>query len=220
MSSLIGDYFKASRARNNREKVVAADSVTFRRPGRIASATPYISQGEAATTVLQPTQGSAAISQSIESSRAPRVDDSDSDSDSDTMEYIDVDLATTTGIEAEYIRKVGLEFDDADDNVCFLIVGVCREDAPGRRKSFAKLFYKYREVNKLDGELHYTPCLELINSRWCRWRQSTTATARDKRIAERQYPSQSSSSSSSSTQKQTRNVEMPYQYTRVTRSKR
>jgi hypothetical protein len=61
---------------------------------------------------------------------------------------------------------------------------VCRENIPGRRIAFAKLYFKYHEVGG-SGEFEYTPCTEMLNSSWCQWQQTPSAAARGERAARR-----------------------------------
>ena len=164
------------RARKSRERVVCADSVNFRRPGRKASSTPYAALGE--------TNAVPAASRLSAHADETRCDDSDASGD-DLYDYIDVDSSCSSrAVEGTYHAKVGMQFVDTDDDAVFVIDSVCRENIPGRRSSFAKLYFKYHEVDG-SGEFEYTPCMEMLNSSWCQWQQTPSAAARSDRAARR-----------------------------------
>jgi hypothetical protein len=168
-----------AREKRAREKVVAADSVIFRRAGRQAAATPYINQNSSATTT-------ATIN--IE---PPLVNDNDSDDDSsdddDILQYRDIQPGEYGGTESldRYLGLIGRNFKDIDDGIEFCIVSVCREvpDTRGRRR-YKGLCFKYKHVNK-PTEFEYTPCQELLNSSWCRWNETNSASARQNRANDR-----------------------------------
>ena len=80
-----------------------------------------------------------------------------------------------------------MKFIDRDDDRLYEIDSVCREDLPGRRASFANLFFRYHDVDTPD-VFEYTPCMEVLNSSWCQWQQTPSAAAREQRAARRDAP--------------------------------
>lgn len=113
----------------------------------------------------------------------PDGDDSD-DSEESAYDFIDVTCSSSRGAEATYHSKVGMQFVDIDDDRLYQIDSVCREDVPGRRVSFAQLFFRYHAVDT-PNVFEYTPCMEVINSSWCEWQQTPSAAARVQRAARR-----------------------------------
>ena len=110
----------------------------------------------------------------------------DSDDSEYNLSYIDVEQAdSSTSAEAAFLARVGMEFIDLDDHVTFVIDSVCRKNNSRRRVSFAQLFFKYHDVDR-PGEFEYTPCLEVLNSTWCQWKQTASSSAREQRVAKRQ----------------------------------
>lgn len=164
------------RARKSRERVVCTDSVNFRRPGRKAASTPYAEVSSGSEAPL--------------SNRAPANTGDSDDSADDFYDYIDVDSSCSSrDVVSTYHDKVGMTFVDVDedDAPLYIIDSVCRENIPGRRVSFAKLYFKYHEVDG-SGEFEYTPCTEMLNSTWCQWQQTPSATARGERATRRVAP--------------------------------
>jgi hypothetical protein len=161
------------RARKSRERVVCTDSVNFRRPGRKAASTPYAAAGSS--------------NEGPSSNRVPSNAADSEDSADDFYDYIDIDSSSSSReVVSIYHDKVGMRFVDIDedDAPLYIIDSVCRENIPGRRVSFAKLYFKYHEVEG-SGEFEYTPCTEMLNSTWCQWQQTPSATARDERATRR-----------------------------------
>jgi hypothetical protein len=180
--------------------VVCADSLNYRCPARKAANTPYVSSNSAPPVASQ---------------REQIAGDSDSDSSGEiTYDFVDVTCSSSRGTDATYHNKVGLKFIDEDDDRMFKIVSVCRENIPGRRVSFASLFFKYHDVDTPDS-FEYTPCMEVINSSWCKWQETPSAAARGQRAARRD-DELTDKRNASKRQKQHEDFEE----TRVTRSKR
>ena len=149
------------RARRFREKIVSADSLNFRCPGRKAANTPYVNKDAAPAAQRQRGQSS---------------DSSDGESSAEcTSGFVDVNSSSSRGAEAAYHKKVGMKFIDTDDDRLYEIDSVCREDLPGRRASFANLFFRYHDVDTPD-VFEYTPCMEVLNSSW--WCQQQTPSAK------------------------------------------
>jgi hypothetical protein len=107
------------------------------------------------------------------------------DGEEDILRYVDIKAGgSSSSVEATYLARVGMEFVDMDDDITYAIDSVCREDNPRNRKSFAKLFFKYHDV-QLPDEFEYTPCLEVLNSNWCRRKPTASSSAREQRAANR-----------------------------------
>lgn len=156
-----------------REKIICADSLNFRCPGRKADNTPYVAADTAPAAQRQRNRSS---------------DSSDDESSGEsTFGFIDVTSSCSRGAEASYHRKVGMRFIDTDDDRLYEIDSVCREDVPGRRVSFANLFFRYHDVDT-PAVFEYTPCMEVLNSSWCQWQQTPDAAAREQRAARRDAP--------------------------------
>ena len=173
-----------------RSNVLCADSVNFRCHGRRPAGTPYI----------EPTATSVASVPAPARAKSSHDSSSDSDDEEDEYAFIDVDSCSSSGVDSTYHAKVGLSFIDIDDNTTYMIDSVCREDKPHCRASFAKLFYKYHSIGT-PAEYEYTPCHEVLNSSWCKWLETASASARSQRAAKRPavvaLPQQDAHSSSS-----------------------
>ena len=113
-----------------RNRVVCADSVNFRCPGRRPESTPYIEPTAAPiVTAPKPAQVPLAGSNSDSSSE-----------EEEEYDFIDVFSSSSGGIDSTYHQKVGLSFFDIDDDTMYRIDSVCRENKPNCRASFAILF--------------------------------------------------------------------------------
>jgi hypothetical protein len=171
----------------------ASDSVKFRRNCRAAAEeTPYTEIG---TSVLnQPDEASTLSPITATSKRngrrqvRPNVSESDSsssDSDSDDVyDYVPLlpgDACSSTA--SLYLQRVGNTFLDIDENIRFRITDVCEGRKNGGRSVL--LFYKYVDVDDLDGEEQFTECRELLNSSWAKWDPTTSASNRSARLSAR-----------------------------------
>jgi hypothetical protein len=175
------DVTVPARERRPREKVVAADSVMFRRPGRQPSATPYAAAANELVAQADTVMNASTINNS--------VTQANSSDEEDELNYQDVardDHGCGTEALDRYLAYVGRSFKDVDENdEEFCIVSICKElPVRGRRRSFNGLCFKYQHVNA-PTEFEYTPCQELLNSTWCSWNSTTSASARQSRATER-----------------------------------
>ena len=163
-----------ARERRVREAVVAADSVVYRRAGRQAAATPYVS-----SISVAPVNPNISI----------QADDSDSsDNEDNIIQYQDIQpgeqVSSTESID-RYLEFIGRTFKDIDEDIDFRVVSVCKEipDTRGRR-TYNGMCFRYQHV-KAPTEFEYTPCQELLNSTWCRWNTTSSASARENRASGR-----------------------------------
>ena len=89
------------------------------------------------------------------------------DTDDDVLEYTNVNKDSLINTEDEiYLGKVGLQFEDTEDDMRFEIVSVCACSDPK-----LGLFFKYRDPLAEEGDdFEYTPCSEIMEASWVKWR--------------------------------------------------
>jgi hypothetical protein len=165
----------------------ASDSVKFRRSCRPPAAEAPYTEIDTSISSTHSTTARNKNARRQQPARANASDSSASSSESDTDDIFDyVPLLPGDACSSNaslYLQRVGHTFLDIDENIRFKITDVCEGRKNGGRNVF--LFYKYVEVDDMDGEEQYTECRELLNSSWAKWDPTTSASNRSARLSAR-----------------------------------